>query len=188
MIGFNLSTYYYTDRRITCLLLVLLSLAVASFSLYNYYSYLPLKENLRRSSGDVSRLRGEIALLKREAAERLREAGGKRGAREIDILSRKIEGINAILERKGFSWSELLYSLEKASNKNVSITRIRPSYGDKKVRLSGVAKGLSDITALLDNLQETEYIRKSYLMREEALLIDKKYPAVSFEIESEGKF
>ncbi len=186
--GFNLSTYRYTDRRISFLLRSLFLLAALLFSIYNYRTFAATAERARKLSDNLDGIRNEISLMKRELAESRRGKGREGAGKEIEMLSAKIKRINAILERKGFSWSEFLYSLEKASPRDVSIIRIKPSYEERKIRLSGLAKGLNGITTFLDNLQDTEYIRRSYLVKEEAVLIDKKHPAVSFEIEAEGKF
>lgn len=188
MTGFNLATYTYTNRRISLLLHIVLTAAIVLFSYYNYRSYRLQSETLADSGADISRLKNEIALLKKEA---LQKTGGKElitVSKKIEALKKSVEGINAILERKGFSWSELFYSLEMAAPGDVSITGIKPSYENKRVRISGQAKSLSQVTTLVDNLQNTAFIKKTVLLKESVLLIDNKHPVISFEIESDGDF
>lgn len=188
MNGFNLSTYYYTDRKISILLYLLLTLAAISLTFYNYASHVAQDEEIQSSMASLSRLKSEVNLLKKDAEKYGKGRKSKGADAETGKIIKRIEGINALLERKGFSWSELLYSLELVFPKGVSITRIKPSYGDKKIRLSGVAKGIGNVTALVDNLDKSDYIKKSFLLSENTILIDNKYPAIAFEIESEGQF
>ena len=188
MTGFNLSTYKYTNQKISYLVQIVICIVIILFSLFNYRSHLLLSESLQQSDGDVSKLKEEITLLKKDVYSSAEGKDAISASKKIEGLKKSIEGINAILEKKGFSWSELLYSLEKASPRNVSITAIRPSYASKRIKISGQAKSLSKVTALVDNLQDTTYIKKSILLQESARLIDKKFPVIAFDIESEGNF
>ena len=188
MTGFDLSTYKYTNRKISYLVQIVICIITILFSSYNYRSHLLLSESLQRSDADVSRLKHDITLLKKDAYSSTEGKGALSASKKIEGLKKSIDGINAILEKKGFSWSELFYSLEKASPRNVSIMGIKPSYVNKRIKISGQAKSLSQVTALVDNLQDTTYIKKSILLQESVRLIDKKHPVIVFDIESEGKF
>ena len=185
MTGFNLSTYYYTDKRIAYPLFFFLILLVVAFTLYNVMAWRRLALDMEQTALRVSEIKKQLSLLKKEVEQTGKAIGTKK---ERESLARRVFDINAILERKSFSWSELLYSLERASPRDVSITRVKPSYETKRVRISGLAKSLNDVTALVDNLRDTTYIKKSFLLKQGAARIGKKkHPAVTFEIISEGK-
>ena len=181
--GFNLSTYWYSDRGLQYSLYLLLPLLVLLFTYLNYQSFAALDSEKRALSSKVQGMSSELAKLKAGAFPALDAA-----EITLDSAVKKTEEINKILERNAFSWSELLYSLESASPGGVSVKRIKPSYRDKKIRISGVAKNLASITDLVENLKESKYIKNSFLLRQDIEVIDKRHPAISFEIESEGVF
>ncbi len=183
---FNLSTYYYTDKRISYTAHILLALAAIVLSLFNYSSFATQGERLQEAQTNLSRVKDDISLLRKDFSKYSVTKGS--GAKETEKIIKRVKGINAILEKKSFSWSELLYSLEKASPKDVSIERIKPSYKTKKVRISGVAKGIEDVAEFINNLDGSDYIKKSFLLSESTKLVNKKYPAIAFEIDAEGDF
>jgi len=158
------------------------------FSIYNLNSYLFLNKDLARTSTEIARLNHEITLVKQKIGEQNKVWQDDKGAGNAEYYEKKVGAINSILERRGFLWSEFLLSLENVAPDGVSITRIEPSYGDKKIRISGLAKGFDQVSSLIDNLGSSAYIKKSFLLKESAVMIDKKFPALSFDIESEGTF
>jgi len=187
MYGFNLSTYTFTNPFVKGMIYALLFIATLIFSLYNYSDSKAVHERLSQSSVEIKKLKVEISSLKKVTKEKVGDIdlNDKKG---IEKLSAKIDFINSIIYENNFSWSELFYSLEKASPKNISITSIKPSYDSRKITISGMAKYSRDIATLVENLKGTSFIKKSYLMGESEKLIDKKYPIHSFDIEAEGAF
>jgi len=181
--GFNLSTYRYSDRELQYSLYLSLLLLVLLFTYVNYQSFTALDSEKLALSGKLQGIRTELAKLKTESSPDLEDAGPG-----LESAAKKAEEINKILKRNAFSWSELLYSLESASPGGVSIKRIKPSYRDKTIRISGVAKDLVSITDLVENLKESRYIKSSFLLRQDIEVIDNRHPAISFEIEAEGVF
>ena len=181
--GFNLSTYTYSDMGLQYSLYLSLSLLVLLFTYLNYQSFTSLDSEKIVLSGKLQNIKAELIKLKSESSP-----APENGDITLDSAAKKAEEINKILKRNAFPWSELLYSLESASPKGVSIKRIKPSYRDKKIRISGVAKDLVSITDLVENLKESKYIKSSFLLRQDIEVVDKRHPAISFEIESEGVF
>jgi len=185
--GFNLSTYYYTDKRIKYVLCPLLTLLIVIFTFYNYRAYSSQQGKLQVLIADVAGVRKEVGAL-RQKVNKFKKGRGVRADKGAEDIAGRIKWINAVLERKNFSWSEMFYSLEKVMPKGVSITKINPDYEGKKIRISGAAKGFDNVAALVDNLDASDYVKKSFLLSENAILIDNKFPAISFEVEAEGKF
>ena len=118
MKGFNLATYSYTDKKVVIISYLILFLVVGLFSLYNFSSY-------SKSSAVGTRLLPELKSMNEELDSRQTElkglkegAASVKGLKKAEKLAKEIETINSIIERKAFSWSELFYSLEKATVKN----------------------------------------------------------------------
>lgn len=181
--GFNLSTYRYSDRGLQYSLYLSLSLLLLLFTFLNYQSFGSLDSEKTALSAKLENIKIELTKLKAKSP-----AASEDIEITVESAAKKAKEINKILKRNNFSWSELLYSLEGASPVGVSIKRIKPSYRDKKIRISGVAKNLSSITDLVENLKESKYIKSSFLLRQDIEVINKRHPAISFEIESEGVF
>ncbi|MBE9537044.1 MAG: hypothetical protein IMF07_07655, partial [Proteobacteria bacterium] len=143
--GFNLSTYWYSDRGLQYSLYLLLPLLVLLFTYVNYQSFAALNSEKMALSSKLQSASSELIKLKADSGPALDDLEAT-----LDSAAKKAEEINKILKRNAFSWSELLYSLESASPAGISIKRIKPSYKDKKIRISGVAKGLVSITDLVE--------------------------------------
>lgn len=139
-------------------------------------------------STGTARLQKEINLVKLKMNEQVKTRKNNHGTENAEYYKKKVETINSSLEKKGFLWSEFLLSMEDVVPGGVSITKIQPDYAGKKIRMSGFAKSIDDISTLIDNLKNSRYIKKSFLLKESSVLIDNKFPARSFEIESEGTF
>ena len=188
MTRFNLATYVYTERRIAYALYLLLSLALLSWGYYGVSSYAEARRQYRDLSSDRERRAAEVASLRKELSTLGAAVSSRGDGKAQEKLVHAAERINSILEQKAFSWSELFYALETASPKGVSIRGIKPSYDARKISIRGAAKDLQDVTELMDRLQGTPYIKKTFLLREGEELIDQAYPVISFEIDAEGDF
>lgn len=187
MYGFNLSTYSFTSTTVKGISYFLLFTLVTVFTVYNYFGYKSVNLRLGQSKIEVEKLGKDISTLKKEMSEQIGDIDFS-DDKGIKKLSAKIDFLNAVIYENNFSWSELFYSLEKASPRNISITSIKPSYESRKITISGLAKSSKDIATLVANLKGTSFIKKSYLLKESEKVIDKKYTALSFDIEAEGNF
>ncbi len=188
MISFNLATYEYTDKRVALLIAVFISCTLVLFAGYNYIVYEKSKVQSDRALKEVKKIQKDISLIKKQIEESKKGKDSAIGGRYEEKLSDKILWLNEIIGRKAFSWSQLLYSLEKASPPRIAIKTIRPNFSGKKIRIIGQAKDVAAITTFVDSLQGTKYITKSFLLKENIVIVEKKYEAVDFEIECEGNF
>lgn len=187
MYGFNLSTHTYTSNTVKIVIYLSLFSVTAFFSIYNYFSYQAVNHSLDQSKIEINKLNSEVASLNKEMKEKIGHINLS-DSKEMKKLSDKIDFVNSIIYENNFSWSELFFSLEKASPGDVSITSIKPSYASMKITLLGLAKHSKDIAAFVENLEGTSFIKKSYLLGESEELVDRKYRALSFQIEAEGNF
>ncbi|MDT8316409.1 MAG: PilN domain-containing protein [bacterium] len=108
--------------------------------------------------------------------------------KKAEIMAKEINNINAVIKKKSFSWSELFYSIEKATPKGVSIEAIKPNYNTRKVTINGVALNLGDITNFVDNLKDRPYIKNGFLVSEQESLNKQKKMVLSFVIAADGDF
>ena len=188
MISFNLATYEYTDKRITLLAAVVLSLILILFAGYNYRAYEQSKVQSARVMDEVEKLRRNVSDIKKQIEEHRKGKEGAGGRRYAEKLSGKVAWLNEIIDRKSFSWSQLLYSLEEATPPRIAITAIKPLFSAKKIKVSGQAKDVAAVTTFVDSLQGRKYIKKSFLLKENIVAVEKIYEAVDFDIECEGDF
>ncbi|MFQ5839639.1 MAG: PilN domain-containing protein [Candidatus Methylomirabilales bacterium] len=68
-------------------------------------------------------------------------------------LTRRITLYNEIVERASFSWSRLLFELEKAIPQRVRLTEIQPEFTSRLVRLRGKAASFEDLLTFVRGLE-----------------------------------
>ncbi len=188
MNGFNLSTYSYTDRRLALTAYLITTLIVFIFTAYNVGSYLESRRNKDGLLNKLVSIRKEVSLLEIDLSQKKTGLSKTGSVKEAGKIAKEIDNINALIEQKSFSWSELFYCLEKATPKGVSIENIKPNYDAKKVTIKGVARRLKDITKFVDNLKDTAYLKNGFLVSEQESLNKKKQRVLSFEIAADGSF
>lgn len=139
----NLATQIYINRRMLYLvygaliglLLVMLSLNIMSCfllhghvgQLESYLETFPAPETL---SGDMTQ--GSNAPL------------GK--------VMDEIRFANSILKTRHFHWTQFLDQLEELATDKIKIRSIQPNFGNRTVKLSGLAGNLHDLQKFLQNL------------------------------------
>jgi Tfp pilus assembly protein PilN len=188
MNGFNLSTYSYTDKKVALAAYLITVFIVFIFSAYNVSSYLESMRNKDGLLNKVDSIRKEVSSLEINLSQKKAGLTKTDSVKEARKIAKVIDSINAVIKQKSFSWSELFYSLEKATPKGVSIEDIKPNYNAKKVTIRGVATRLKDITRFVDNLKDTAYIKNGFLVSEQESLNKKKQRVLSFEIAADGSF
>ena len=188
MNGFNLSTYSYTDRETAFGAYLIATLIVFIFSAYNVSSYIESIRNEDQLANKVDSIRKEVSLLEIKLAQKKTGLSKTDSVKKAGKIAKEIDNINAVIKQKSFSWSELFYSLEKATPKGISIEDVKPNYTAKKVTIRGVAIRLKDITKFVDNLKDTAYIKNGFLVSEQEALNKKKQRVLSFEIAADGSF
>lgn len=188
MQGFNLSTYSYTDKKVAFTAYLSIAFVIFIFTVYNVSSYL---ESIRNKDGLINKvdsIRKEVSSLEINLSKKKMSLLKTDSVQDAGKIAKEIDNINAIIKQKSFSWSELFYSLEKATPKGVSIENIKPNYNAKKVTIKGVATRLKDITRFVDNLKDRPYIKSAFLVSEQETLNKKKQKVLSFEIAADGSF
>ncbi len=88
---------------------------------------------------------------------------GFSSARHAAVKS-EIALINQIVAADQFRWTDLLGRFEELVPENVSVSSIQPNFKERSVQLSGVARDMSALSKLLDNLLTSVDFNKAYLL------------------------
>ena len=95
------------------------------------------------------------------AAELRAEAGRLRAtvdSKQIERASLEAQQANELIDRRTFSWTELLNQFEATLPPNVRITSFRPRIDPRRgnvVTISLVARGVDDVQLFMENLEKT---------------------------------
>ncbi|NOY13619.1 MAG: PilN domain-containing protein, partial [Deltaproteobacteria bacterium] len=112
-------------------------------------------------------------------------------AEQIAAQQREFKYAAKLLKRDAFRWTVLFDRMEALLPRNVSIRSFSPSYKDGSLVLTGVAKKLSDLQKLLDNLYADSF-RQVFLQSQRQIDVvaydGQKKPAHEFSIRLEGVF
>lgn len=115
-----------------------------------------MQENLIRVQQQSARLRSDLQSLGFSPDDQ----------RAVDGLTKRVEGLNRIIEHKGFSWTMLLNDLESSVPRNVSLQNIQPDLKTGVVRLQGVALTLQDLTTLMTALEQSGRFTDVFLQQQ----------------------
>lgn len=89
-------------------------------------------------------------------------------SREVESLDARVKLYNQIIQGAAFSWSRLLFELERAIPANVALAEIQPKFGEGSVILVGTAKTMEDLLLCVRRLNEQDAFHDVYLLRHEA--------------------
>lgn len=84
---------------------------------------------------------------------------------EIDRLGKRVKLYNQIIEGANFSWTRLLFELERAIPNNVTLGAIQPDFSKGGVTLSGDAKTMDDLLRCVRSLKDREAFHEVYLLQ-----------------------
>ena len=108
----------------------------------------------------------EAKILKREEAvvqaqgmnqqylQQARVEGFDLSPQRIETLPQEISFANRISSHQAFSWTRFLSDLEAAVPLNISMKSVAPNFKDASIVLTGSADTLSDLTDLVEGLEE----------------------------------
>jgi Tfp pilus assembly protein PilN len=150
----NLSTRpFYNDRAVRLFLLLGLVLVVVA-TLFNVTRML-------RYSGTNTELAAQAARDESRAAELQASAASLRGSvdpKQIDAASTDARQANDLIDRRTFSWTDLLNRFETTLPDDVRIIAVRPRVDRQKgilLRVNVTARGVDDVAEFMENLEAT---------------------------------
>lgn len=133
-----------------------LAAAIAWWGTQERHEVAAMQENLIRVQQQSARLRIELQSLGFVPDDQ----------RAVEVLTKRVEGLNRILDHKGFSWTMLLNDLESSVPRNVSLQNIQPDLKTGVVRLQGVALTLRDLTTLMTALEQSGRFTDVFLQQQ----------------------
>lgn len=156
----------YDPRRIRRASAVLTG-AVVALALLGLLQLAAAAYLVRQSAGDRSPAAELTRELERREA-RLAELRDRLTGEERRSLVARITFLNRLLEVSAFSWTGLLYELERAIPPEVSLAEIQPDSGTGKVRLHGVATTPEGLAAFARRLEARPAFEEVLLLRQAA--------------------
>jgi Tfp pilus assembly protein PilN len=164
-LGTNLATRPFYNVRAVQVLLGALAVVVLAFTLFNVIELVRLR-------GSESTL-GSTAAGSEAQAQKLR-ADAQRirmqiNQKELEAVSAAAREANAIIDRRAFSWTQLLEQLEATLPADVRITTVQPRLDDGifRVAMAAEARRPEDVADFIDALEKTGAFRDVVPLREE---------------------
>ena len=154
MIRANLATRPFYNERAVQLWLLLLALIVAAATVFNAVRAYRYSQTDTELATQASRDEARAGDLRAEAA-RLR---GSVDLKEIELASTEARQANALIDRRTFSWTDLLNQFETTFPDNVRIVAVKPAVDDKGglvLTINVVARSVNDVDELIGNLEAT---------------------------------
>jgi type IV pilus assembly protein PilN len=154
----NLSTRPFYNERVVRLILILLAVVVLAASIFN------VTRILRYSSSDT-RLATQASRDEARAADLRQQAAALRASvdpQQVELASVGARQANDLIDRRTFSWTELLNRFEATLSDDARITSVRPRLDREAgilLRVVVAARGVSDVEKFIDNLEATGAFR-----------------------------
>ena len=165
MIRANLATRPFYNERAVHLWLLVLALVVAAATVFNVARVIGYSRTDTELATQASRDEARAADLRAEAA-RLR---GSVDLKEIELASTEARQANALIDRRTFSWTDLLNQFETTFPDNVRITSVQPTLDEKGglvLAINIVARSVDDVEELIGNLEATGSFTRVFSFQE----------------------
>ena len=154
MIRTNLSTRPFYNERLVRLALLFLAVVVVAATVFNVTRILRYSRSDTRLATQASRDEARAADLRKQAAELRASVDLK----QIEQASEGARQANDLIDRRTFSWTELLNRFETMLPDDVHLNSVRPRV-DRDVgvllRVAVAARGIDDVSAFIEKLDES---------------------------------
>ena len=87
------------------------------------------------------------------------------GAEDVKRLKKEAEFINNIISRETYSWTRLLTGIEKSASDNIVVTQISPNFDEKTVTVSGIARSIDGVLAMIDRMGSSGIFKSVFLLK-----------------------
>ena len=164
MLNTNLSSRPFYNVRAVQMLLGALALLVIAFTVFNVVELTRLRRSENELGSHATENEAEAQRLRAEAARIRTQIDQK----ELEAVSAAAREANAIIDRRAFSWTDLLVQLEVTLPADVRITRVQPQLeeGVFKVLLAAEARSTEDVADFIDALENTGAFRDIVPLRQ----------------------
>jgi Tfp pilus assembly protein PilE len=149
----NLSTRpFYNDRGVH-LVLGLAAVAVLAFTAFNLWQVYMLSGRQAEVQARLSRAEAQTRLLREQATAVRRAINPK----ELEATVAAAREANLLIERRVFSWTEVLNQFETTLPPTVRISSVRPRVerdGTMRVEVVVLARTVEAVDAFIENLEK----------------------------------
>ena len=149
----NLSTKpFYNDRGVH-LVLGLAAVAVLAFTVFNLWQVYVLSGRQAAVQARLSRAEAQARQLREQAAAVRRAINPK----ELEATVAAAREANLLIERRVFSWTEVLNQFETTLPPTVRISSVRPRVerdGTMRVEVVVLARTVEAVDAFIENLEK----------------------------------
>lgn len=177
----NLASRSYVNERALRLGCLVLTVVLLLLILLQVRGYLQSREENLVLQAEIATLEQQ---LKGKIPKRFTTA-------QIAVQQQEFARAEEMLKKDAFRWTVLFERMEKLLPANVSIRSFNPDYREGGLRISGVAKTLTDLQQLLDNLHADSF-EQVFLKNQNQVEIndyaENKRPVLAFIIELKGVF
>lgn len=186
MITTNLSTRPFYNTRAVTLWLSVLAVVTGLATLFNVVRVTQYARSDSALAQQATRDTEQATALRADAA-RLRSSVD---AGQVQRISSEAQLANDLIDRRVFSWTELFNQFEQTLPPDVRVTAVRPSVdraGRIQLLISVVARGVDDVNAFMESLEQTGSFRE-LLSRQEQVNDEDQLEAVleSFYVPTHG--
>jgi Tfp pilus assembly protein PilN len=156
--GTNLATRPFYNVRAVQAALGVLAIVVVAFTLFNVFELMRLRGLESAMGSHASESEAQAQKLRAEAGRIRTQIDQK----ELEAVSAAAREANAIIDRRAFSWTELLTQLEATLPADVRITTVQPSLdeGVFRVAFAAEARRTEDIADFIEALEKTGAFRE----------------------------
>jgi Tfp pilus assembly protein PilN len=154
VIGTNLATRPFYNERAVYYWLLIVTLLVIGATAFNVNRVLLYSRSDTQLATQASRDEARAADLRQQAV-RLRATVDPK---QVEFASVEARQANELIDRRTFSWTELLNRLEATLPDNVRLVAIRPKVDDKSgivLQMSVEARAVDDVDKFMQNLEST---------------------------------
>jgi Tfp pilus assembly protein PilN len=154
MIRTNLATRPFYNERVVHLWLGAMALAVLAATAFNVSRILKYSSSDTQLATEASRDESRAADLRAQASQLRATVDPK----EIESASVEARQANELIDRRTFSWTELLNRFETTLPAEVRITGIRPRVDrdlGTTIQVTIVARSTDDVNQFIENLTAT---------------------------------
>lgn len=159
MLRTNLSTRPFYNERVVYLAIALAALLVAALTIFNVVRLATLTSQDRGLAGSTQATEQQVQRLRQEASR----ARSRLDRAELAAVAAEAREANTLIDRRTFSWTELLNRFENTLPADVRIESITPlprAEGPLEVRVRVVAHRAEDVDAFVEQLQKNGGFRQ----------------------------
>lgn len=153
----NLATRPFYNVRAVHASIGALAVVVLGLTLFNAVQLVRLTASQRTLGARAADAEGEAERLHGEASRIRTQINQK----ELEVVADAAREANSIIDRRAFSWTELLTRLEATLPDDVRITTVQPRLDSNvfKVGLIAEARQAEDVAAFIEALEKTGAFR-----------------------------